>query len=245
MPIQIILKSIVAVGLIVLIFFPIFQKHNRIDNHIYQSCLFVSKKIVPLEKNIEEWLLNCRTQSHKAMNSTNSLQQLLAHGNRIFSELKVSHLELFNEQESQAIWNDTDFENGIESRYIDGQLIVTKVSPNSEAKKKLLQRGDRVVLGKDEGLSPYELNRWKGKLTFERSKKNFTIDLEPKTLVTLRDITLTELRGVKVITVESFKSQYFSDEKLDVIFSKIKSTDKIVVDLRGNNGGNFVSLLVI
>lgn len=241
MPIQIILKVIVSIGLILLVFFPIVDKYHHLDNHIYQTCHFVSERIVPIGKDMGEWLRRCRTQSRMAMERTHDAKKLLVAGNEILSELKVSHLELFSQEESDAIWTDTDFENGIESRFIDGELIITRVLPNSEALKRGLQRGDRVVLEKDESLSSYEFNRWKGKLKIERRKKIITFDLEPKRLSTQRDVTVTDLQGIKIVGVESFKSQYFTQEKLDSTLGKIKPSDKIVIDFRGNNGGNFVA----
>ncbi len=241
MPTQIILKVIVSIGLILLVFFPLVEKYRTLDNHIYKTCHFVYERIVPVGKDMNEWLRDCRIHSRKAMEKTSDIKKLLAIGNDVLSQLKVSHLELFSQEESEAIWTDTDFENGIDSQFIDGELIVTRIMANSEALKKGLQRGDRVVLEKHESLSPYELNRWKGKLKIERRKKILVVELEPKKLLSNRDISVTEVQGVKLITVESFKSQYFSQEKLSEMFSKIKPTDKIVIDFRGNNGGNFVA----
>lgn len=241
MPTQILLKVIVTIGFILLVFFPVVDRYHQLDNHIFKTCNFVSKRIVPIGKDLNEWLQNCRIQSRKAMAKTSDIKKLMTIGNEILSELKVSHLELFSQEESDAIWTDTDFENGIESGFIDGELIVTRILPNSEALKKGLQRGDRLVLEKNESLSPFEFNQWKGRLKIERRKKILEVNLEPKKLVTSRDITVMDLDGVKIITVESFKSQYFSQEKLAAVVSKIKSTDKLIIDFRGNNGGNFVA----
>tara|TARA_B110001454_G_scaffold213372_1_gene231437 strand:- start:19429 stop:20667 length:1239 start_codon:yes stop_codon:yes gene_type:complete len=241
MPTQLILKSIISIGLILLIFYPIVDKYNHIDNHIYQTCHFVYNRIIPVSKNMDDWLRECRLQSRKIMSKTGDHKKLLSAGNQILSELQVSHLELFSQEESDAIWTDTDFENGIESQFIDGQLIVTRVLPGSEALKKGVLKGDRVVLEKDESLSPNEFNRWKGKLKLERRKQSLEIELEPKKLVTNRDMTVADVDGVKILSVESFKSQYFKQEKLDGLALKIKPNDKVIVDLRGNNGGNFVA----
>lgn len=241
MPTQIFLKVAVSIGLILLVFYPIVDKYNHAANPIYQTCLFVHKRIVPTGKNTMDWLQNCRTQSRQIVPKTKNTKKLLEVGNAILSELKVSHLELFNQEESDAVWTDTDLENGIESRFIDGELIITRVVPASEGLRKGMQSGDRVVLEKNESLSPYELNRWKGKLKIERKKKNVIVDLEPKKLVTRRDIEVRDQNGVKIITVESFKSQYFTQEKLDAMISRIKPDDNIIIDMRGNNGGNFVA----
>lgn len=241
MPTQIILKTIVSIGLILLVFFPIVDKYRHLDNSIYKTCHFVSARIVPIAKDMDEWLRGCRVQSRKAMTKTTDQKKLLDAGNQVLSELHVSHLSLFSEEERDVIWTDTDFENGIDSRFMDGELIVTGVWPTGEARKRGLQLGDRVVLAADESLSPYELNRWKGKLKIERRKKIMEIEFEPKKLFKSRDITVTDLQAVKIISVKSFKSQYFDLEKMDAVLSKIKPTDKIVIDFRGNNGGNFVA----
>ena len=241
MPIKIYLKTIIVIGLVFLFFYPLIQKYNLINNRIYQTCQFVKSHIIPVKTNLNEWLMNCRVQSRSYGFRSDNIKIQLEKGNQILSELKVSHLELFDQQESQAIWEDTDLENGIESKFIDGELIITRIHPNSEAFGKGLLKGDRVVLGKDDSLSPYELNKWKGNLEIERRKVVKSIELRPKTLNIQRDVSLTEVNGFKVISLESFKSQYFSSEKLNSIFSKVKATDKVVIDLRGNNGGNFVA----
>lgn len=217
------------------------DRYHHLDNPIFQTCHFVYDRIVPVGKNRNDWLRECRTQSRKVIAKTNDAKKLLAVGNQILSELQVSHLELFSQEENDAIWTDTDFENGIESRFMDGQLIVTRIFPDSEGLKKGLQKGDRVVLGKDESLNPYDFNHWKGRLKIERKKRTFEVELQPKTLAIYRDIAVAEIDGIKIITVESFKSQYFKQDKLDAMAQKIKTNDRVIIDLRGNNGGNFVA----
>lgn len=228
-------------GIIVLIFFPILENYNAIDNRIYQTCQFVQKRVVPTGADINEWLRQCRNKSRALYLQSPDLKKQLELGNDILSELKISHLELFNKEESEAIWTDTDLENGIESRFIDAELVVTRVHPNSEASKKGMQRGDRIALEKNESLSPYELNKWKGKLTIQRKDSIFRVELEPKVLSLRREISVMEVQGTKVVSVESFKSGYFSAKKMEQIKTKIKAKDKVIIDLRGNNGGNFVS----
>lgn len=241
MPMQTTLKAIITIGLIVLFFFPIVEKYNHIDNRIYKTCQYVYDRIIPVGKDLNEWMYSCRIQSRLTVSQTNNLKMQLKKANDILSELNVSHLELFDQKESEAIWKDTNLENGIESQFMDGELIITRVLPGGDALKKGLQRGDRVVLGSDESLSPYELNEWKGKLKVERRKNILTVDLEPHTLTVNRDVKISDVNGVKVITVESFKSQYFHRQALEATFSKIKRSDKVIIDLRDNKGGNFVA----
>lgn len=241
MPIRLLLNAIIVVSLILLVFYPLIDKYHHFNNHIYQTCQFVYARVIPTSTNLTEWLQSCRKKSRTTYSQLANLERQLTEGNAILSELKISHLELFNEKESEAIWTDTDLENGLEARFIDGELVITRVHPNSEGARKVIQRGDRVLLSKTESLSPYELNRWKGKLKFLRGKTEFEVDLIPKVQVIKRDMSVMGFQGVKVLSVESFKSQYFSDQKINKIKSQIHSTDKIIIDLRGNNGGNFVA----
>lgn len=228
-------------GVIILLFLPIIEKYNQSNNRIFQTCQFVFNRVIPTETNLTAWLQDCRRISNKKHFESEELEKQLELGNQILAGLKVSHLELFNQKENDAIWSDTDLENGIDARFMDGELVVTRVYPKSEANRKGLQRGDRVVLQKSESLSPYQLNHWKGKLTIERRKKVFQVNLVPEMLSIQRDMSVAATLGVVVLSIESFKSQYFGEEKISLIRSKIKSTDKIIVDLRGNNGGNFVA----
>ena len=70
MPTQIILKVIVSIGLILLVFFPLVEKYRTLDNHIYKTCHFVYERIVPVGKDMNEWLRDCRIHSRKAMEKT-------------------------------------------------------------------------------------------------------------------------------------------------------------------------------
>ncbi|MBL7545820.1 MAG: hypothetical protein JNL11_18530 [Bdellovibrionaceae bacterium] len=241
MPIAILLKAIITMGLCLLLFYPLIEKFNQTHNRIYQTCQFVFERIIPVGADLSQWLRDCRMKSRYVMRETAEPKPQLERGNQILSELKVSHLELFGPQESAAILTDTDLENGIESKFMDGELIITRIFPGSEAQKKGLQSGDRVVLGKNESMGTYTLNRWRGELALERRKKIYTVKLEPKTFTLQRPIRVSEVEGVKIISVESFKSHYFDPQKLESVFAKINPGDKVIVDLRGNNGGNFVA----
>lgn len=241
MPVSYFLKATIVIGLILALFIPIIENLNSSDNRIYQTCQFVRDRVIPIEKNMTDWLQYCRAQSRGIRWPSEQTEKYLEVGNQVLSELQVSHLELFSEKENNAIWTDTDYENGLESRFIEGELVITRVYPQGEAHKKGLQRGDRVFLNTDESLSSYDLNRWKGKLKILRKNLSFTVDLQPKTMTIIRDLRITELNGMKILFVESFKGQYFSSEKLAHIKSKFKPTDQIIIDMRGNNGGNFIA----
>lgn len=241
MPAKILLTSIVILGLIVLFFFPIVEKYNYLDNRVYKTCRFVHDHIYPIEKNMNEWLQMCRVRSRQLLSRTQNQKLLFEQSNDILSELNVSHLELFSPEASEHMWNDTNLENGIESQFVEGELIITRVFPGSEALKKDLRRGDRVILAADESMSPSELNQWKGPLKFGRNSRVLSVDLDPKMLTINRELVVSDVDGVKVLSVESFRSKFFETDMLDAVFSKIKSTDILVLDFRKNNGGNFVA----
>ena len=149
MPVSYLLKAIAVIALIFGIFFPVIKNFNGNENHISQTCRFVYVRIVPVNKNLKEWLHDCLKKSRSLYSETVPLATQLKLGNAILDELKISHLELFSQKESEAIWTDTDLENGIEARFIDGELLITRVYPNSQGQKKGLQRGDRIALEKD------------------------------------------------------------------------------------------------
>ncbi len=241
MPVSHFLKAVAVIVLILGIFFPVVRNYNRSDNPIFQTCQFVYIRIVPVNKNLKDWLQECSRQARKLYFENVPLDRQLKIGNAILDELKISHLELFSQKESEAIWTDTDLENGVEARFLDGELVITRVYPKSQGQKKGLQRGDRIALEKNETLSTYELNRWKGPLKIIRKSKMFQVELKPEELSIQRDMNVTNTQGFKVLSIESFKSQYFSDAKLKKIKSELKKTDRVIVDLRGNNGGNFVA----
>ncbi len=241
MPVSYFFKAFAVIVLILGIFFPVIKNYNRNDNSIVQTCRFVYVRIVPVNKNLKDWLQECSKQARKLYSENAPLDRQLKLGNAILDELKISHLELFSQKESEAIWTDTDFENGIEARFIDGELVITRVYPKSQGQKRGLQRGDRIALEKNETLSSYELNRWKGPLKIIRKNKSFQVDLKPEELSIQRDMAVTKTQGFKVLSIESFKSQYFGDEKIKKIKSELKKTDRVIIDLRGNNGGNFVA----
>lgn len=208
-------------------------------NKIFQTCQFVSERIYIDSKALDPWLWDCRNQSSRWERGR---KHPLALTNQILSELKVSHLKVYDEVASSQLWDDWSKENGIVSKFVNAELVVTEVIPKSPAARKGIRRGDRALTFNGEEAFPDHLRYGKGEFEFKRLQEVFKVHLEPEKVEYDVRIQFKAL-GLKqfLIKVPSFKATYFTEFDFKTMVQQANKYENLIVDLRGNSGGNFVA----
>lgn len=214
----------------------------KYQNKIVQTCMFVYDRIYLTTKELEEWMLGCKNKATPLMVSHKNNQEQLQIANEILQALTVSHLKLYTHTESSQLWEDWSKENGIVSKYVSAQLVVTEVLPGSEADLKGVRVGDVAMLFNEEEVFPEHLVSGKGSFKFRRGERVVQVTLEPKTIQYDYNMKLTPLgQGKGWLKVPSFKKQYFDEASIKKMAAQLNNFKEIIVDLRSNAGGNFVA----
>lgn len=208
-------------------------------NKIFQTCLYVSERIYLDSKTLDPWLWNCRNQSSRWQRGNKNPLELT---NQILSELKISHLKVYDDVASSQLWQDWGKENGIISKFVNAELVVTDVISKSPAERKGIRRGDRALTFNGEEAFPNHLLYGKGEFEFKRFQEIYKVHLEPEQVSYDARIKFKALNGKQfLIKVPSFKAPYFKDFSFKEMIQQANKYENLIVDLRGNEGGNFVA----
>lgn len=204
-------------------------------------CDLVSQKIFLDDAKIKNWKKTCHRRS-RLVTPYSQKKLIIKDMNNVLALLKVSHLEVYDSKEVASIWRGESLETGIESQFVDGELVIFKVHPNSPAEALGLRRGDIIQTINAEQPNPWDAQTEPGSYLILRKDKEFSVKMKPRSIIRSEEMTL-EVRapGQAVLKVPSFRAAFFADEKMQKLEADLRSFKRVVVDLRGNAGGNFVA----
>jgi carboxyl-terminal processing protease len=206
-----------------------------------QICYFVGDHIYLPDKEITPWLQSCVKRSHLVTKQT-SVQTILTDLNEQFSSLNTSHLVLYSSQESQKIWQGESAETGIESLYVEGELVIFRVHKDSPAESAGLRMGDVIYQINGEAGNPSDAENKSGDYLIIRDKKIKEYKIQAKDIKRDEDPELVPVSAKTVLyKIPSFRGEFFEKEKWQSQIQELKKYQKIIIDLRGNHGGNFVA----
>lgn len=204
-------------------------------------CDLVAKRIYLEGDLIRNWKKTCAQRSRLVtFSSPKSL--IIKDLNNVLSLLGVSHLEVYDSQAVKRIWTGENLETGIEAEFVDSELVIFKVHPHSPAAIAGIKKGDIIKSINAEQPNPWEARSISGEYIIKRLQEELTVDL--KVAIVSRDegLRLQEVRkGVAHLEIPSFRSDFYSAEKMLNLGQKLLGIDQLVIDLRGNIGGNFVA----
>lgn len=156
------------------------------------------------------------------------------------ASFNISHLHLYNTYENKKMWDGIGFESGIIAKRIFGKWVVTEVhNPNVD-----IQVGDHILRINNKKISSeHQILTTGGEFLIVRD------DEKKQVSVAVTQINYNENMIAKTVNdqwsylkIPTFKADYFDypnlEEKLKVVQGR-----SLILDLRGNLGGNFVSIL--
>nr|BFD58978.1 hypothetical protein CKG001_10850 [Bdellovibrio sp. CKG001] len=204
-------------------------------------CDLVSQKIFLDDAKIKNWKKTCHRRS-RLVTPYSQKNLIIKDMNNVLALLKVSHLEVYDSKEVASIWRGESLETGIESQFVDGELVIFKVHPNSPAEALGLRRGDIIQTINAEQPNPWDAQTEPGSYLILRKDKEFSVKMKPRSIIRSEEMTLeARAPGQAVLKVPSFRAAFFADEKMQKLEADLRSFKRVVVDLRGNAGGNFVA----
>lgn len=204
-------------------------------------CKMVSEKIYLTEEVIADWKKTCLKRS-ELVQPTSRKDEVLADMNKLLESLQVSHLEVYDPAAVKAIWQGERSENGIESQFVDGELVIFQVYPESPAATAGLRFGDVIRKINNDQPNPWEANSVQGKFEISRGIEIFEKELVPTVVKRQESIHTTSLKNSTLyMKVPTFRAEYFANDKIEQLKSQLRDKKKVILDLRGNLGGNFVA----
>lgn len=195
-------------------------------------------------EKLQEWAKSCRSKARQSFFFESKNKYI----ERIHSQLtlmEISHLDIYSPSEDRRMWQGQDVDTGLRVVGINGQFIVSKVIAESAGEQAGLRLGDIVVSINGKWVeNEWQVQSQKGVFQITRGDQELLIEIMPFTLkIDHRPELKTIADRVGRLTIDSFRSEYFRKSSWQEIVAQMRDYRHIVVDLRGNSGGNFVAML--
>jgi C-terminal processing protease CtpA/Prc len=205
-----------------------------------EICSLVHERIY-LE-NTKDWYKSCLVRAEKIslLTSKKSFVEIV---NDNLSELDVSHLYVYSPVDTQMLWLGSAKTTGLivirlnDSYYITS-ILNSSVNPEPKFGDKIISVNGKknlieVDFYRESGV--YEVIRKGINLKYFVNSSKMKIDDYPN----LKKIT----NDIGLLSVSSFRIEYFDKKKWKQMVSEMNKYSKIIIDLRGNGGGSFISML--
>lgn len=204
-------------------------------------CNLVADKIYLKDHQISNWKRICLRRA-KLVTPFSSKKNLIQDINNVFELLKVSHLEIYDSSQVKNIWTGESIDTGLVGDFVDGEFVVFRVQAGSPAEKLGIKKGDIIEAINSENPSSWAAANEGGRYKVRRGLVTFLFQIN-KTTFKRDDSPFVEplSRSIKLVTVPSFRADFFTSEKLEKLYQSFKDSNSLIVDLRGNAGGNFVA----
>lgn len=218
-----------------------FSADRIFENPYTKVCDLVSEKIYLPNDDIRGWLDLCYSRT-KLVGPWTPKGPIIADIKAWFALVSLSHLDIYNAAEVSRIWQGTNEETGMIGEFVDGEFVLFNVFDHSPASDAGLRRGDIIVSIQGEQPAPQVARLIGGTYRVRRQKKEFDVEIVPRVVSFDERIRWRSLDSKTLwLQVPSFQKRFFEKAAWNETISKLRSAQKIVVDLRGNNGGNFVA----
>lgn len=218
-----------------------FAVQRTFVNTYSSVCDFVAEKIYLSYDKVKDWKQLCLRRS-RLVTPYSPKKVILQDLNNTFDMLKVSHLEIFDANEVQDIWQGRSTETGIDGDFVESQFVVFNVQSKSPAEKAGIQKGDIIISLNDQQPSSWTAASETGLYQIQRQDEKFAVEVKQGSFQRDDSPVLHRRENqVAVLRVPSFRSEFFSSEKIKALGESLRSSRMVVVDLRGNAGGNFVA----
>lgn len=213
------------------------------DNSYALVCELVAEKIYLPREKVIPWEKACLARAALVKPWT-SRDLALKDLKNFLQNLHVSHLEIYQPVEVKEIWSGVHLETGIESEFVDSELVIFKVHPGSAAEKAGLKYGDVIVSLNGDQPNPWELSNGPCEVVYRRAGAEKKITLGNSEVQRDERIEFHELAPKTwQIRVHSFRREFFENPDWITPQSAFLNAKKIIIDLRGNRGGNFVAAM--
>ncbi|MGE3760463.1 MAG: S41 family peptidase [Pseudobdellovibrionaceae bacterium] len=209
-----------------------------------QVCDLTEEHFYRDDEALDQWIKECRYRAARQP-LFSSIAQLLRDIQDQLNILNVSHFQVYDPGEDKRLWKGESIDTGIRARYVEEFLIVYRVEKGSAAEEAGVKPGDEIlaITGTDQ-VTPWGAMKRAGEFTIKRADVEKKLIIQPRSLTLNSEPRLEALDSkTALLTMASFRSEFFSKEKWLPIAKQLPKFDHVIVDLRENAGGNFVAML--
>ncbi|MCB0347606.1 MAG: hypothetical protein KDD37_02160 [Bdellovibrionales bacterium] len=235
--------------LLLSLFFLLSFQYYKSRNLVIASrwvCELVNEHFYESSETLNVWYKDCQKIAESVAYRTSKSTQI-RRIQRHLSSLGASHLELWNPAEMSQMWLGEDTDTGIRVRQMQGYWIVTEVLEDSPAEHQV-EVGDEVLkIGDKPPVFSSDINKFKGTITLWRDGKEYQISILPQKIQYMFQPQVKTLESKKykvektgVLRLKSFTPVYFDQDEWKKLIQNAEVYDHLVLDLRGNSGGDFV-----
>lgn len=206
-----------------------------------QVCQKVNSRIYLPASQMANWSRQCRDEAKK-VTASDTAEQVAMRFNSLSSQLRVSHLGIFAPEETKRVWSGQYRTTGIQSRYIDGEVVIVDIVSESPAYHAGLRRGDLIKTINGELSQVQDAETEGGVYIIERRGRRLQFEVETAEIQIDEKIQWIPLDSeTLLLRVPSFRTEFFEDANWKKKISEFRSSKKVIIDLRENHGGSFVA----
>ena len=170
---------------------------------------------------------------------------------RQLDEMGSSHLEIWTPRDMSVVWKGISVDTGIKTLWIDSYHIVTEIIADSPASAFDIRPGDELIaINNKDVVSEDQIRTTHGTFSFWRDGVTRDFKIEPKNIdlqdnpsVVSLDPVRYKVQRIGILKLPSFAQHYFGVNDWVPVAKDLTPYDKVIVDLRGNTGGDFVAML--
>jgi C-terminal processing protease CtpA/Prc len=192
----------------------------------------------------EAWVPVCR-QAVRDLRFFDSEKTAVAKIQHALDALQTSHLQLYSPEEDASLWRGENLDSGVRVRMFASGAIVSEVLPKSPAEELGVRKGDRLIaIDRRLVRSSHQAEIGSGDFEIHRGNQVLHIFVQPRVVITDESPVAISLNPTTaLLRLPSFRKEFF--ETSDWLNLEPLWIDKphLIIDLRGNSGGNFVSML--
>ncbi|QDK37119.1 S41 family peptidase [Bdellovibrio sp. NC01] len=203
-------------------------------------CRFVAEKIYLTDDKIKDWKQTCLHRA-RLVTPFSAKNLIIKDLNNMFDVLQVSHLEIYDAKEVQNIWQGESTDTGIEGDFVDSEFVIFKIHPQSPAAKAGLKKGDVVKSLNGGQPSSWTVAGESGHYKILRGTEELLVDVQPGSFHRDDSPSIEQIKEVTLMRIPSFRGDFFETEAMQKYAQKLKGSRDVILDLRGNAGGNFVA----
>jgi carboxyl-terminal processing protease len=212
-----------------------------VEGRLEGVCDFVAERIYLPAKIIGPWTNECHLRVRKLAPGA-SVAIRIDTFNDLFAQLHTSHLVMYTPTEATKLWTGESKETGINAFYVQGELVVRKVHSASPAQKAGVRFGDVIKSVNGAEGNPEDVENESGSYVIERHGQSLKVEIKPASFIADEGLQLERpAKGVVVLRVPSFRAEYFAEDDWKKTVTALTNAREIIIDLRGNLGGNFVA----
>jgi carboxyl-terminal processing protease len=216
----------------------------RMRNAHKQVCQLVYDRYLYWSDDLSQWRRDCFAES-AALGDGADPQYVASLLNLRLRVFGVSHLAVFAPVEGMRLMSGVSLDTGLRLKTIEDELVVVKVFAESPAFDAGVRRGDILErVNGSESFSTYAVPFEGGRFDFLRAGRRRTVELRPREVRIDGSPRWSRLDAqTGLLEISSFRDDYFDQATWRRLAAEAAGFSRMVVDVRGNVGGNFVAML--